>query len=204
MWQNGNAKELHPKVTCIGSNPITVSKLIPMGHRKKKIRPRPFVLDEMGQSTYTISGSAQQQAIWLRDPSAFLREPTGINLRDPLTTAFIEAPIRFVNPLEGAEINFIDPEPVMKPKTFLQKAKDFIMATMTLEYYSRLVDQMFKEYTRRKLVLQEEAKLKEQKRKDALELKGVYRDRLKALTDENIALKYENEQLKKKLCVSAT
>lgn len=41
--------------------------------------------------------------------------------------------------------------------------------------------------------------MKEEKRSENLEIKGKYRERLKALTDENVALKYELEQLKKKL-----
>ena len=124
-----------------------------------------------GQLSYTIGASGTYyQDIWIRDPTRV------VSMEDYDSSG--ECTI---------------PEP-MNQQTILQTLRT--MATdpfYTFRGYWELAKEQELEQVAREVLSK-----KQEKKNENLEIKGKYRERIKELTDEITALKYENEQLKKK------
>lgn len=180
-----------------------------MGHRKKRV-------------VTTVSGNAITQQLWYPQelPSRLdtqLMWGNQVFLRDPTRAGLI-----YVN---GDDGDFTFKEPYKEKLTKFQEVKKYIkkMATDLDKAWREMIATTAKYYTPQYLkqalvseeALKRQAELEEmilqnnhkqqldreeaeRKRKENLEIKGVYREKLKALTDENVALKHELQKLKDK------
>jgi hypothetical protein len=166
-----------------------------MGRRKKKNPalsinwnrdPTTSYVDSMRIMTETYS-------TWLRDPTRT------VLIEDPRpNTAYVNGPegeFTFSMPYTYERRPLIRPEPEpMRPQTIFQELRT--MATDPF-YAIRTHWELSRKQELEQIALGVLAK-KEEKKNENLEIKGKYRERIKELTDENVALKYELEQLKKK------